>query len=319
MASKQPTDYITILSHIESLGIPIYDFKCVTRGILLGYGAVMNVYESTFLQPGKNTPIKAALKEPRVNLTPTIRDKAISTLLSDIRQELRIMKHLESHPYIAGLYGITFDNLKPILIVELAANSLPNYLCSRSQANSPVNWDTKARFCCEIADGLYALHRVGVVHGDIKGDNILLFPYNDNNEVLVAKISDFGYSATTFSVEGGRGPGGTPSFWAPECNWSAPDDFKAFANLPTRDNYSYGLVAWQIAKNGEVPFGDMVPDEVDDLKHQDKEMNYLMEQLDSEVPENFKILISGMLRYQPSERTSFSSVRAIMNIGAEKR
>ena len=67
---------------------------------------------------------------------------------------------------------------------------------SKKESNEPVNWDTKAQFCYNVADGLRALHAANIVHGDLKGDNILLFLDSENKDELVAKVTDFGYSAT---------------------------------------------------------------------------------------------------------------------------
>ena len=91
----------------------------------------------------------------------------------------------------------------------------------KKKKDKRVDWATKTRFCCEVADGLHALHAVKIVHGDIKGDNILLFtdPYSENG--LICKIADFGFSATEATIEHGGATGGTPAFMAPECTKSA--------------------------------------------------------------------------------------------------
>src|SRR3954452_21322109 len=127
------------------------------------------------------------------------------------------MKHLEAHPYIVNLYGVAFQGLNPILIVELAIGNLPDHLYDCKKEGKRVDWLTKSRFCCEIADGLRALHLVDVVHGDIKGENILLFTDPDDENILIAKVAYFGYSRTRASIQAGRDTGFTPVFLAPEC------------------------------------------------------------------------------------------------------
>ena len=83
------------------------------------------------------------------------------------------------------------------------------------------------------------------------------------------------------------------------------------------DNYSYGLLVWQIAKDGEEPFDDISEsNSIDRLKHDDKELGYLMRQLDDEedMPEEFKIVFAGATRYIPEDRTSLADVRGLMKI-----
>lgn len=247
-----------------------------------------------------------------MRLTSKSRDRAIASLLADIRQEIRIMKHLETHPYIVTLYGIAFQNLNPILVVELAISGLPTYLLDHFETQRRVDWSVKAQFCAQVADGLHALHKVDIVHGDIKGDNILLFPNPVDNDIPVAKISDFGYSSSIVSIHEGRGTGGTQNFLAPENTPSAPDDMREFDNSPTKDNYSYGLFVWQVAMDGEVPFNGMTGDEIDELKHDDKELKVLMSQLDDVTPEEFRLLIVAMTRYKPEDRASLEDVRDIL-------
>ena len=67
---------------------------------------------------------------------------------------MRIMKHVEYHPNIINLYGVAFKDIKPIIIVELAVNNLADYLATKKDNGEPVDWATKTRFCCEMADGL---------------------------------------------------------------------------------------------------------------------------------------------------------------------
>src|SRR5947209_19613660 len=175
MSADQPVDYLTLIGHVEKLGVPVFDFvNHLTKGEMIGSGAAMNVFKGCLTANGKD-PVKVALKEPGKALTSRAHDRLIGSVLADVRQELRIMKHLEAHPYIVNLYGVAFQGLNPILIVELAIGKLPDHLYDCKEEGKRLDWSTKSRFCCEIADGLRALHLVDVVHGDIKGDNVLLF------------------------------------------------------------------------------------------------------------------------------------------------
>lgn len=272
---------------------------------MVGSGVSMDVYEGYLTI--KEKPIKVVLKRPRDLIKPNAPDHRINVMLKDIRQELRMMKQFERHPNIVDLYGVAFKDLKPLLVVEFAVTNLTKYI-----SESTVDWQTKKRFCCEIADGLLAMHQINVVHGDIKGDNILLFTDSGIEDRIVAKISDFGYSKTRFSIDAGNSTTGAVAFQAPEL--TGP-----WKNKPENDKYSYGLLVWQIAKDGEVPFGELKRDEIKELKHADKNLDKLMNQLDRGTPEEFKTVIAATTRYNPKDRISLADVREMMNVADDER
>src|SRR3954464_613289 len=134
MATKE-VDYLTILGYVQALDIPVFDlenhidcdFNLENR---VGHGAVLDVFKAKLLRDGKD-PILVALKIPHVDIKEKSRDHVINRMLADIRQELRMMKHLEKHPNVVNLYGVTFKNLKLALVVEYAVATLTNYLTDR--------------------------------------------------------------------------------------------------------------------------------------------------------------------------------------------
>jgi len=239
-------------------------------------------------------------------------DNKIFSVLAEVRQEIRMMKNFEGHPFIIDLYGVVFMDLNPVVIVELAEDTVTEYLAKKLDDDGhPVDWNTKARFCAEVADGLRALHAASIIHGDLKADNVLLFQDKEEGE-LVAKISDFGYSATAASIKFGSGTGGTANFFAPECTPSAGPDMKKHENKPTKDNYAFGLFVWQVAKDGDVPYDDMDPAAIDQSKNTDRDLSELMMQLPDDTPGHFKAVISAMTTYNPEERADLATVRQTM-------
>ena len=68
-------------------------------------------------------------------------------------------------------------------------------------------------------------------------------------------------------------------------------------------------MVWQVAKDGEEPFWGMLPDEIDDLKHSDKDLSHLLTDLPEDTPEPFRRVIIEMTRYLPDERGNLSTVR----------
>ncbi|KAL8724266.1 MAG: hypothetical protein Q9181_006906 [Wetmoreana brouardii] len=144
----------------------------------------------------------------------------------------------------------------PALIVEYAEHGTLTQLL---QKVTNLHFTTKHLLCLDIARGLSALHASGLVHGDVKGDNVLIC--NHSSRKYIAKISDFGFSvvATTESTE--IWMGGTDPWRAPEIR-TGPVRPQAAKQA---DIYSFGLLAWLICLNGLNPFKFVAEKEVDGL------------------------------------------------------
>ena len=203
-------DYPTLLGYMNKLNIKVYDISQVhcqfSVDEIIGEGASMRVFRGHLdnSDASGSDPIPVALKNPVVTINEKTLDSKVFKVLNDVRQEIRMMKHLDNHLNIIKLYDVIFRNLNPIVIVELPTEGcIVDYLEGKKESE-PVSWSTKAQFCYDVADGLQALHAAGIVHGDLKGDNVLLFMDSENNGELVAKVTDFGYSATEASIKEGR-------------------------------------------------------------------------------------------------------------------
>jgi len=108
------------------------------------------------------------------------------------------MKRLKYHPNVVQIYGVVFIDTKPLLVVELASETLEDYLDHQREEGETVTWPEKTMLCLDVLEGLRGLHAANIVHGDIKGANILVFI---SGKSVRAKISDFGFSSTLSSVQ----------------------------------------------------------------------------------------------------------------------
>ncbi|KIO26949.1 hypothetical protein M407DRAFT_73857, partial [Tulasnella calospora MUT 4182] len=105
-------------------------------------------------------------------------------------------------------------------------------------ARNPVS---KIRLLCETADGIKYLHMMGVIHGDIKGDNILI----DSPER--ALICDFGLSKIRDSETstGLRGVG--------TLLWTSPEVLLGEGKTFSSDVYAFGMTIAEVAPFSHLP------------------------------------------------------------------
>ncbi len=149
-----------------------------------------------------------------------------------------------SHPCIVPIYSV---DEKDGLVYFVMAFVDGDNLAKRIHDRGPMDPDEVRRILCDVGDALDYAHRQGVVHRDIKPDNILLDGPNGRPMVtdfgIARAITDGGsarLTATGIAI-------GTPAFMSPE--QSAGD-----RELDGRsDLYSLGVVAYQMLC-GDLPF-----------------------------------------------------------------
>ncbi|CAM1504898.1 Fc.00g024890.m01.CDS01 [Cosmosporella sp. VM-42] len=160
-----------------------------------------------------------AVKTPK--LRPEDQSSHNSEVLRSLAKEYLILKTepLAKHENIVTAYGCSWQTLPtgqsqptPTLIMEgTKLGDLSNFSRERS-----LTLRERLRLCMDITSGLDALHTHGVIHGDLKPNNILVF--NSWGRGYTAKLADFGsavlFSETTFPC---RAPLGTKVYRAPEC------------------------------------------------------------------------------------------------------
>ncbi|KAF9789189.1 kinase-like domain-containing protein [Thelephora terrestris] len=162
-------------------------------------------------------------------------------------KELTVWKRLD-HPNVLPAYGAAPDIAEFCAISPwMSEGDLLQYLGKYPGAN-------RHSIMVGVADGLSYLHFSAVVHGDMKGPNILF----DNTGV--PKISDFGISSITLDPQSYNAS--TPAR-GNSLRWTAPEILGALndeSRRPTRmsDVYAFAMVVIEIF-TGRHPF----PDDVD--------------------------------------------------------
>jgi serine/threonine-protein kinase len=150
----------------------------------------------------------------------------------------------------------------PCLVMEfLEGPTLADHLNERK---GPMSSDEARPIVCQIAAALSAAHRAGVVHRDLKPDNVFLVP-DRKTGALRAVLTDFGVARAdrARSGTGGGGGGGKNSedsqtFTASNVligtpDYMAPEQLELEKAGPLSDLYSLGLVFFEML-TGRLPF-----------------------------------------------------------------
>ena len=153
------------------------------------------------------------------------------TLRAGIRREATAAARL-THPNVTHVYDygeVSIDGGPPMpyLVMELVVGENLADLLSRG----PLPWRDAVRVGAQVAAGLAAAHRLGVVHRDVKPGNVML-------TATGAKILDFGIAVLAAQPEAAAGPLiGTPAYVAPERLIGAAG--------PPGDVYSLGALLYE--------------------------------------------------------------------------
>jgi serine/threonine-protein kinase len=161
------------------------------------------------------------------------------------------------HPGIVGV--LDFGHLaggEPYLVMELVeGEDLAACLRRERRLAPPVAVD----ICVQVLEALEAAHRAGVIHCDVKPQNVLLARRADGG--WTARMTDFGLAAPSrLAQDAGPAPQlgtvvGTPHFMAPEqARWVGPLDARV-------DVYAAGVLLYRML-TGKLPYDGISVTEV---------------------------------------------------------
>ncbi|KAJ4114834.1 hypothetical protein NW765_011465 [Fusarium oxysporum] len=171
-------------------------------------------------------------------------EERFNSLLTEIR--VLTARPIKSHPNIVQLAELAWTETLvpkglyyPSLILEGA--EFGNLEFFQQPSVFSLLFHTKLSLCLDVAEGLEFLHACGIIHGDVKPANVLLFHGHDGSGILRAKISDFSHSLFECDAENGM-----LSWLGRSRPWSAPETQSQTAQdvaLANRsDIFSFGLL-----------------------------------------------------------------------------
>jgi len=202
MAGMADTDRT---QYISSEALPL--FPGVELDGLLAEGGMGRVYWGTQQPLGRPIALKV-LAEHLVG---------DDSSREQFQREFQTLGALD-HPNIVRTYSAGFSvDGRPFLVMELITGStLREYI----QNNGPMSPKVALAVAAEILAGLTHAHEQGILHLDIKPENVLLKPIKENLTIpdfpYAPKLADFGLASLISNPVGGTSTAGTPVYMAPE-------------------------------------------------------------------------------------------------------
>ncbi len=187
-------------------------------------------------------------------------------LKKNVAKEATLMAKC-SHPCVVRSHGVCADFNEDLEepFVALVMDAYPEGTARDllEKTRGPLPSADAARILESVAWGLDHLHGLGIVHKDLKVENILIERGEDGRALGV--VSDFGLSVDLASASArynnSNNSGGTMSYQAPEQLKPprGPDGITRIAITPKADMYALGAVAWVLATNQEPWEGEDLP------------------------------------------------------------
>src|SRR2546423_2018529 len=250
----------------------------------LSEGGMGTVYRGTHVLMDKTVAIKV--------LRPSLAadEKIVARFSREARAASRI-----SHPHALSVtdFGESENSVVFLVMEYLSGKTLKEIV----REEGPMALPRAVEILRQVGGALDAAHAEGVVHRDLKSDNIMLLSSSGTD---YAKVLDFGI-AKVKERDGEYDPGltspemviGTPQYMSPEqCSQSPDIDARS-------DIYSLGVILYEMLV-GHVPFTGESPTSIM-LKHlQQPPPSVLAERND--VPEAVARVVARALEKRPEDR-----------------
>ncbi|MEK7441046.1 MAG: protein kinase, partial [Chloroflexota bacterium] len=200
----------------------------------IGAGGMSLVYKAQDMSLGRVVAIKV-LRESYTRDT---------EFLNRFLQEARAAANL-AHPNIVTVHDFGEDSGRYYIVMEFIEGQTLKQIV-RDEA--PLNLERTIEYATQLCAGVGYAHRAGLVHCDLKPQNIMITPEGR------VKVTDFGIARALISIhpqESNEIVWGSPQYFSPE---------QATGNAPTpaSDVYSIGIMLYEML-SGRLPFQSETP------------------------------------------------------------
>ena len=234
----------------------------------IGEGGMGVVFKGVDEELGRMVAIKT-LKDTGYNKS------YYDLFLAEARQLARL-----NHPSVVTIHDVGRIGKRPFFVMEW----LNGVTLAERMRKAPIKQESARELFLQLLDALNAVHKMGIVHRDVKPANVML-----SAAAKTCCLLDFGLASTDGQRER-KGVSGTPGYFAPEVLKGLPGDYRS-------DFFSLGAIAYEMFSG--VPMSR--------LKRLHQENNLSLQVLeDSEswknLNENARTTIQSMLLPDPDNR-----------------
>ena len=240
----------------------------------LGLGGMGRVYKVLDKTVGERVALKL--------LNPDIASQ--EQTIERFRNELKLARKI-SHRHVCRMYDLSEAEGMPFITMEYISGEDLKSLIKRA---GQISVGKALNLAEQICEGLIEAHRTGVVHRDLKPQNIMVDMEGN------AKITDFGIARST-KTKGLTGTGiiiGTPEYMSPEQVEGKAVDQRS-------DLYSLGIILYELV-TGKLPFEGDTPLSVA-VKHKIEEPRAPQE-INAQIPRDLNTVILKCMAKDKKDR-----------------
>ena len=240
----------------------------------IGQGAFASTYRATDTTLQRTVAVKLLRSHHAADVS----------FLARFEREARAAAQV-NHPNVVQVHDYGHDDDLVFIVMHFVAGpTLAEYIRDRERISS----DEVVGIISQVLEGLQAIHERGIVHRDIKPQNILLEPD------LTPKLGDFGvaHSGTESSLTQTGTTIGTAAYMAPE---QATGEVSG----PRADLYAVGAVLYELL-TGKLPFTAATPVQVM-YQHVNQDVTP-PRQINPHIPASLEAVILRALAKRPEQR-----------------
>lgn len=202
----------------------------------------------------------------------------------------------------SGLVDVRFADTTAAGVAYLVMEYLDGENLGDLAERGRVEVDAVVAMGTQIAAAAGALHAAGIVHCDIKPDNVFVLYKTSSDGWPQIKVIDYGVAY--FIAQGSereQGIAGTPAYMAPEQWRGAP--------TPKSDVYALGCTLYELLV-GEPPFHGTLP-QMMTAHHEQLPERFAARRTD--VPHGLERLVLRMLAKEPAMRPTMAEIQHVLS------